>query len=102
MSRYPVTVRSAEATDTNAIIGYDAPMRTYFLQAFDDDRRDAPGLWLGTRFDAFPDLDALIAAAGARGVTLVDLADEDIAAMACEAAMPARPSLVERCGWSLR
>ncbi|MBB3862531.1 hypothetical protein GGQ88_003832 [Novosphingobium hassiacum] len=99
MSRYVVTVRSAEATDPHAVIGYDCPMRTYFLQAFDEDRRAAPGLWLGTRFDEFPRLGALIAAASARGVMLADLADEDITAMAREAAVPSRPSLAAHHNW---
>ena len=39
MSRHPVTVRSADATDTDATIGYDPPMRTYFLQAFEEFER---------------------------------------------------------------
>ena len=102
MSRHPVTVRSADATDTDATIGYDPPMRTYFLQAFEDPKSDDPGLWLGTRLEEYPDLAGLVAAAGAKGYTLDGLTDGVIADMAREAAIPSQPSLAERCGWPLR
>ncbi|KAK0360003.1 hypothetical protein LTR94_029032, partial [Friedmanniomyces endolithicus] len=98
MSRHAVTVRSATRTDDNAVIGYDPPMRTYFLQAFEDEERDEPGLWLGIRFDEYPSLAALIAAAERQGYALEDLAECDIADMAREAALPARQSLAERAG----
>lgn len=34
MSRYTVTVKTDGETDENAVIGYDPPLRTFFLQAF--------------------------------------------------------------------
>jgi hypothetical protein len=77
-------------------------MRTYFLQAFEDEERDEPGLWLGIRFDEYPSLAALIAAAERQGYALEDLAECDIADMAREAALPARQSLAERAGWPIR
>jgi len=102
MSRHAVTVRSATRTDGNAVIGYDPPMRTYFLQAFEDEERDEPGLWLGTRFDEYPSLAALIAAIERQGYTLENLAESDIVDMARESALPTRPSLAERAGWLVR
>lgn len=102
MSRHPITIRSAHATDTNATIGYDPPLRTYFLQAFEDPETDDPGLWLGTRFEEYRDLARLITTVEAKGFTVDALADEIVAEMAREAALPARSSLVERYGWPLR
>lgn len=102
MSRHTVTVRSTTRTDDNAVIGYDPPMRTYFLQAFEDVESDEPGLWLGIRFDEYPSLAALIAAAGRQGYTIENLAESHIADMAHETAQPSRPSLAERAGWAIR
>ncbi|BBB10617.1 hypothetical protein [Sphingopyxis sp. EG6] len=102
MSRHAVTVRSSTRTDDNAVIGYDPPMRTYFLQAFEDIESDEPGLWLGTRFDEYPDLPSLVAAVEAGGYALDNLADEDVADMAREAAQPARCSFAERTGQPMR
>lgn len=102
MSRHWITVRAANATDTNATIGYDPPLRTYFLQAFEDSETDEPNLWIGTRPEEFPNLAGLIAAAGAEGCALDGLTDEVINDMARESSTPSRSSLVERCGWPLR
>ncbi|WP_242129767.1 hypothetical protein [Sphingobium sp. Sx8-8] len=102
MSRHAVTVRSSMRTDDNVVIGCGPPMRTYFLQAFEDEERDEPGLWLGIHFDEYPSLSALIAAAGRQGYTIENLAERDIADMAHEAAQPSRPSLAERAGWATR
>lgn len=102
MSRHAVTVRSSTRTDENAVIGYDPPMRTYFLQAFEDVESDEPGLWLGTSFDEYPTLAALAAAAEQQGYTLGALTGQAVADMAREAALPARPSFAERMGWRFR
>jgi hypothetical protein len=101
MSRHPVIVRSADRTDESAVIGYDPPMRTYFLQAFEDPATEQPRLWLGTRFDQYPDLASLIAAAKERGFDIDTLDDEILVEMAREAAQPRGRSLMERLGWPL-
>lgn len=31
MSRYAITLRTDAATDENAVVGYDPPLRTYFI-----------------------------------------------------------------------
>lgn len=49
MSRHAITLRTETATDDNAIIGYDPPMRTHFIQAFEDPKTKQPALWLGMR-----------------------------------------------------
>jgi len=52
MSRYTITVTSTASrhTDPDAIIGYDRPLQTFFLQAFPDAENDDLALWLGTDF----------------------------------------------------
>lgn len=53
MSRYTITVTGTVTgkvrSDPDAVIGYDPPLRTYFLQAFPHEETDEPALWLGTR-----------------------------------------------------
>ena len=48
MSRYTITVTRQGRLDPDAVIGYDPPLRTYFLQAFPHQETDEPALWLGT------------------------------------------------------
>ncbi|ESY89335.1 hypothetical protein [Mesorhizobium sp. LNHC229A00] len=61
MSRYTITVTGTVTgrgrSDPEAIIGYDPPIRTYFLQAFPHEVTDEPALWLGTHDHAFEALD---------------------------------------------
>lgn len=102
MSRHPVIVHSSDRSDENAVIGFDSPLRTYFLQAFEDPNTEEPRLWLGTRFGEFHDLPSLASAARARGYALDGLTEPIVAEMAWEAMQPHTPSLVERCGWPLR
>jgi len=40
MSRYTITVTSNDRSDPDAIIGYDPPLRSFFLQAFPDETDD--------------------------------------------------------------
>src|SRR3546814_16649623 len=35
MSRYAITLRTDAATDENAVVGYDPPLRTYFILGFE-------------------------------------------------------------------
>lgn len=73
MSRYTITVTGQGRQDPDAIIGYDPPLRTYFLQAFPHDVTDDPALWLGTCGHAFERLDDLHHAAIARGYDFMPL-----------------------------
>lgn len=67
MSRYTITVTSKDRSDPDAIIGYDPPLRTFFLQAFPHEVTDDPALWLGTFDHEFETLDGLHRAALAQG-----------------------------------
>ncbi|UIK01192.1 hypothetical protein LZK82_27185 (plasmid) [Rhizobium leguminosarum] len=61
MSRYTIAVtRTAlRHADPNAIIGYDRPLQTFFLQAFPDASGEDLELWLGTDLREFETLSQL-------------------------------------------
>lgn len=73
MSRYAITVTSQGRSDTQAIIGYDPPLRTFFLQAFPDETGDDLALWLGTSDCQYETIDALHMAALSRGYSFMPL-----------------------------
>ncbi|MBE1207585.1 hypothetical protein [Aminobacter carboxidus] len=76
MSRYTVTVTSDDLADPDATIGYDAPLRTFFLQAFPDESGDDLALWLGTSDREFETIDALHMAAFSRGYSFMPLPED--------------------------
>ncbi len=80
MSRYTITVTGTVAgqvrSDPDAVIGYDPPLRTYFLQAFPHEETDEPALWLGTRDHAFETLGYLRHAAISQGYDFMPLPPE--------------------------
>ena len=67
MSRYTITVSAQGRSDPEAIIGYDPPLRTLFLQAFPHEVTDDPALWLGTYDQEFQTIATLHAATLAEG-----------------------------------
>jgi hypothetical protein len=73
MSRYTITVTGQGRSDPEAIIGYDPPLRTFFLQAFPHEVTDDPALWLGTYGHAFKRLDDLHDATVALGYDFMPL-----------------------------
>ncbi|ESY90858.1 hypothetical protein [Mesorhizobium sp. LNHC209A00] len=77
MSRYTITVTGTVTgqvrSDPDAVIGYDPPLWTYFLQAFPHEETDEPSLWLGTRDRAFETLEDLHRAAIAHGYDFTPL-----------------------------
>jgi len=80
MSRDTITVTSHDGRlDADAVIGYDPPLRTFFLQAFPDAAGDDLALWLGTADREYETLDSLQTAARGRGFAFMPLPD-DIAA----------------------
>ncbi|MER8814131.1 hypothetical protein [Mesorhizobium sp. M0965] len=87
MSRYTITVTGTVAgqvrSDPDAVIGYDPPLQTYFLQAFPHDVTDDPALWLGTHGHAFERLEDLHDAAVAHGYGFMPL-PADVAAKLIE------------------
>ncbi|MER8520601.1 hypothetical protein NKH56_14555 [Mesorhizobium sp. M1076] len=80
MSRYTITVTGTVTgqvrSDPDAAIGYDPPLRTYFLQAFPHEETDEPGLWLGTHDRAFETLGYLRHAAISHGYDFMPLSPE--------------------------
>ncbi|MER9632101.1 MULTISPECIES: hypothetical protein [unclassified Mesorhizobium] len=97
MSRYTITVTGTVTvtgqvrSDPDAVIGYDPPLRTYFLHAFPHEETDEPALWLGTRDRAFEALEDLRHAAISQGYDFMELS-ADVAAklIADKAAMADR------------
>ena len=73
MSRYTITVTNQDRSDPDAVIGFDPPLRTFFLQAFLDEAGEDLALWLGTRDREYETLDALHAAARSRGFDFMPL-----------------------------
>jgi hypothetical protein len=92
MSRYTITVTSDDLADPDATIGYDAPLRSFFLQAFPDESGDDLALWLGTSDREFETIDALHMAAFSRGYSFMplpeDVTSQLVADLAAEAGRP--------------
>ena len=78
MSRYTITVTSQDRSDPDAVIGFDPPLRTFFLQAFPDETGDDLALWLGTCDREFETLDTLHAVARTKGYDFIPL-PQDVA-----------------------
>lgn len=78
MGRYSITATVQGRSDPDAVIGYDPPLRTFFLQAFPDETGDDLALWLGTSDREYETVEALRAAALARGFDFMPL-PEDVA-----------------------
>ncbi|MEH7901293.1 hypothetical protein V7794_08085 [Rhizobium laguerreae] len=76
MSRYTITVtrNASDHSDPDAIVGYDRPLQTFFLQAFPDGGGEDLELWLGTDIREFETLSQLRTAAIARGFDFTPLA----------------------------
>ena len=94
MSRYTITVISDGCSDPDAVIGYDPPLRTFFVQAFPDESGDDLALWLGTSDGEYETIDALHVATRSRGFDFMPL-PEDVAAWLADdfASDAARPPL---------
>lgn len=99
MSRFEITLRRGEETDDKATIGYDPPLRTFFLQGFDtDDDFGTPEIWFGTLLEEFSTLEGLIEAIRARGYEVRNVGQAAIVAMLGEAGQKYEPTIAERIG----
>lgn len=98
MSRHTLTVSKRQKTDPDAVIGYDPPLRTFFLQAFADPNTEMHELWLGTALEEYPSLESIVSAARTRGYDLTNLSREAIVAMIKESSTPTPPSIGEQLG----
>lgn len=98
MSRHTVQITNGTKTDEEGTIGYDPPLRTFFLQAFPDPETDDCELWLGAWLEEYPTLESIIEAARAKGYEVRGLTKAMILAMIKEAGPPHPPSVGERLG----
>lgn len=100
MSRFNIVLSGEDRTDTEAYIGYDRPLRSFFLQAFwiDSEDFDIPEIWLGTSLGEFPTLESLVEEAKGQGYKIRSLDNSAIVTMLSEAGHKPEPSLGERLG----
>jgi hypothetical protein len=91
-------VKSAINADPEAMIGYDRPLRTFFLQAFPDPETDECVLWLGAFLEEYSTLESIVEAARTLGYEVRGLTREMMLAMIKESGPPHPPSLGERLG----
>ncbi|MBP8936885.1 MAG: hypothetical protein KBG72_00210 [Agrobacterium sp.] len=98
MSRHTLTARKGQKSDPDAVIGYDPPLRTFFLQAFADPETEEHELWLGTLLEEYPSLESIVTAARDRGCNLSGLSREAVIAMIKESSKPTPPSIGEQLG----
>ncbi|RUW45048.1 hypothetical protein EOA32_35130 [Mesorhizobium sp. M1A.F.Ca.ET.072.01.1.1] len=104
MSRYTITVICTVTgqlrSDPDAVIGYDPPLRTYFLQAFPHEETDEPALWLGTRDRSFEALEDLRHAATSHGYDFMPLSPKLAAKLvddkAAASGLPERDGILGR------
>ncbi|VVT35222.1 hypothetical protein [Hoeflea sp. EC-HK425] len=102
MSRYTITLLKGERTDDEAVIGFDPPLRTFFLQGFEaDDDFGTPEIWLGTLLEEFPTLEGIIEAARRQGYEVRGLERADMIALLAEAGHDYEPSIAEKLGFIL-
>ncbi|MDW9925220.1 hypothetical protein GOB36_33420 [Sinorhizobium meliloti] len=95
MSRFEITLRRGEETYDKATIGYDPPLRTFFLQGFDaDDDFGTPESGL----QEFPTLEGLVEAIRARGYEVRNLGQAAIVAILGEAGQKYEPTIAEWIG----
>lgn len=94
--RHKITVMRGDEIDHDAIIGFDPPLRTFFLQAFmGGGFRE---IWLGTLLEEFTSLEAITEQARAHCYEIADMPRETIIEMTKLAAQPHSPSVGERLG----
>ncbi|WP_454858779.1 hypothetical protein [Rhizobium binxianense] len=99
MSRFVITLCRGEQIDEEAVIGFDPPLRTFFLQGFPaEEEMGDPEIWLGMVLEEYPTLESLIEAARARGYVAQKLGRAQVIAMLAEAGHKYEPSIAERLG----
>lgn len=100
MSRFCIQLHYLDLIDSDAAIGYDKPLRTFFLQGFinQDEADDKPEIWLGAFLEEYPTLESLAEEARQRGYEVHNLKNTDMIAMLCEAGLKPEPSLAEILG----
>ncbi|PSH61726.1 hypothetical protein CU102_26455 [Phyllobacterium brassicacearum] len=104
MSRFYINLLNAGRIDDEAVIGYDKPLRTFFLQGFYEEESDfdEPEIWLGTCLEEFPTLESIVEEARSRGYEINGLhpavRPADVIAMLAEVGHKPEPTIWERIG----
>lgn len=100
MSRYQVTVHFGAYIDEDGAIGYDKPLRTFFLQGFiqEDEPDNGLEIWLGGDLEECPTLADMLEMAKKRGYSVSGLKNEAVVSMLAEASERPTVSLGERLG----
>lgn len=93
MSRHTVTVTKGTETDSEATIGYDLPLQTYFLQAFHHPETDVPEVQLGTATQRLASLEQMQELARWNGYEIRGLSHETIVQLTKEAAAATDPRI---------
>ena len=87
-------------SDDFAFVGFDKPLRTFFISAFvqETDDYEEPEVWHGTSLEEFSSLEHLVKELEKKGFRIKGLKQEQIISMLLEAGQPSDPSLAERLG----
>lgn len=100
MSRYTITLDHGGNSDLGAAIGFDPPLRTFFLQGFIEPEFEIgiPAISLGTVIEEYPTLESLVQAARAHGYEINQLARRHLIEMLQLAGHYYEPRIGERLG----
>jgi len=100
MSRYCIELTNKGRTDKEAVIGYDKPLRTFFLHGFipEDSDLEEPEVWLGAFLEEFTTLESLVEEDSRKGCEISGLKHAAIVSMLEEAGQKSDPSVGERLG----
>jgi hypothetical protein len=90
VSRHSIELKWRGRRDTTAVIGYDAPLRTYFVQGFLDDE-DKHEFWFGCSPREYPTLASLIKRIDEEGASIISLSPAAIAQMSEQAGVQRVP-----------
>ncbi len=72
--RYAAVIDISGTIDENAIIGFDEPMQTHFLQSGMENKQDgSPLIWLGVDFRKYPTMSSLLAGMDKLKLKLLEL-----------------------------
>ncbi|MEA1844977.1 hypothetical protein [Agrobacterium tumefaciens] len=93
MSRFTITLVHGSTADTEAVIGFDPPLQTYFLQGFPFEMNDCTyfKIWLGTEPRQYPAIEGLVKALRAKGYDFHGLSEPQMEQMLEEAQRPVVP-----------
>lgn len=97
MSRFTITLVHGSSEDPEAVIGFDPPLQTYFLQGFPFEMNDCTyfKIWLGTEPREYPAIEGLVRALRAKGYEFHGLSEAQMEQMLEEAQRPleSRPGM---------